>query len=191
MQTLEWHQIEKTTKDGWGTGPWQTECDKRQWEDPATGLPCLIVRHLRSGHWCAYVGVAPGHPLYGMSYGSCALRPTPCTEDLFCDHRPDCLLAVHGGLTFSGPCQKETEGVCHIPDPGEEAEIWWFGADCAHSGDLSPGTAALLRRIGADHSAEFAAAGYPEIYRTQAYAQRECARLAAQLHAFQWSLPAQ
>lgn len=28
--------------------------------------------------------------------------------------------------------------ICHIPAPGEPDNVWWFGFDCAHSGDYSP-----------------------------------------------------
>lgn len=28
--------------------------------------------------------------------------------------------------------------ICHAPAPGESDNVWWFGFDCAHAGDLSP-----------------------------------------------------
>lgn len=178
MQTREWRWIDHAE---WGDGPWQNECDKRQWEDPATGLPCLIVRHERSGHWCAYVGVGVEHPLYGRAYSECTLFQKPCA-DTFCDHRLEFLLDVHGGITFSGPCQEQEHGICHLPDAGEEDNLWWFGCDFAHSGDLSPGLAARLRQRGGSLAEELAACGYSEMYRTQAYAHQECQRLAEQLY---------
>lgn len=34
--------------------------------------------------------------------------------------------------------QMEQRAICHRPEPGEPDGVWWFGFDCAHSGDLSP-----------------------------------------------------
>lgn len=64
METKEWHKDDKTA---WGDGPWLNEPDKRQWQDEATGLSCLIVRG-PVGALCGYVGVPEGHPAYGLSY---------------------------------------------------------------------------------------------------------------------------
>lgn len=63
METIENHTYDKA---GWGEGPWQSEPDKRQWQDEATGLPCLIVRG-PVGALCGYVGVPLEHPAYGLS----------------------------------------------------------------------------------------------------------------------------
>jgi hypothetical protein len=38
MDTIEYRTIDKSQ---WGPGPWQDEPDKKQWQDEATGLPCL------------------------------------------------------------------------------------------------------------------------------------------------------
>lgn len=65
MKTREWSGY--LDKSEWGEGQWTDEPDKRQWEDAATGLPCIIVRG-PSGSWCSYVGVSPGHPAYGLHY---------------------------------------------------------------------------------------------------------------------------
>lgn len=109
----------------WPDGPWMSEPDKVQWTDPMTGLPCLAVRHPDNGHWCGYVGVNPGHPLHGHKY----------TEI-------DDVIDVHGGLTYSDECEPSEEpgrGVCHVPGPGEPDHVWWFGFDCMHYNDVSPG----------------------------------------------------
>lgn len=108
-----------------GDGPWVSEPDKAQWVDPATGLDCLIVRAAATGALCGYVGVPPGHPLHG------AHSDDPRVEDL----------AVHGGITFTGRCQEGAEdgyGICHVPEPGRPADVWWLGFDCGHAFDLSP-----------------------------------------------------
>lgn len=159
METIEYRTIDKT---GWGDGPWQSEPDKRQWQDEATGLPCLIVRG-PVGVLCGYVGVPEGHIAFGMDYDKA-------------DGEFD--LSVHGGLTFANMCAAtadETHGICHKPAPGEPDHIWWFGFDCAHCDDLAP----KPRR--------FASVNYRLIvephqtYRDLAYVEAECRKLAAQL----------
>ena len=138
-------------------GPWDDEPDKAQWVDDATGLDCLIVRN-GLGALCGYVGLPPGHPLHGVGYD-------------------DADVQVHGGLTFAGPCQDGAEdgpGVCHVPEPGRPADVWWLGFDCAHAGDLSP---SLQQHYGP------MAALYREqsTYRTFDYVRAEVADLAGQL----------
>lgn len=147
---------------GWPAGPWDSEPDKLQWPDAATGLPCLAVRHPFRGHWCGYVGVADGHPWYGKKWY-------------------DVDAAVHGGLTFASRCQPgedESRGVCHIPEPGEPDHVWWFGFDCAHSGDRSPQDEHYALTRGYPFTAH-----HGETYKPLAYVQRECADLAAQVAA--------
>ncbi|MBM4072609.1 MAG: hypothetical protein FJ271_27330 [Planctomycetes bacterium] len=118
MKNMEWRTIDKSA---WAKGPWRHEVDKKQWTDPKTGMACLIVR-TPMGHLCGYVGVPEGHKLHGADY-----------------HMVDA--DVHGGLTFADHChpgESEATGVCHLTEPGDP-EVWWFGFDCAHSGDMSPG----------------------------------------------------
>jgi hypothetical protein len=157
--------IEKST---WGDGPWQGEPDRVEWTH--AGLPCLAARGPDvSGHWCGYVAVPPGHPLHGTPYN-------------------DADVDVHGGLTYAHRCQGE---ICHVPAPGEPDDVWWFGFDCAHAGDFSPGLDATLRQIGArdrgpayDHAAAIAANSWTvDVYRTLAYVQAETNQLADQLAA--------
>jgi len=78
----EYHKVKDKSK--WGNGPWIGEPDKVQWQDDNTGLNCIAQRNPDMGHWCGYVAVPMGHPLYGKSYH-------------------DCNATVHGGPTFSGP----------------------------------------------------------------------------------------
>lgn len=154
MQTIEYRTMDKSS---WGAGPWQDEPDKKQWQDAATGLPCLIVRN-RGGALCGYVGVAFGHPWHGKEYD------TPDVE-------------VHGGLTFADRCAKgadEAEHICHKPDAGEPADVWWFGFDCAHAWDQSPGYDALSPTHLRDSH---------DVYRDVAYVESECASLAKQIAA--------
>lgn len=80
---------------------------EREWKH--AGLSCAVVLAREVGHRCGYVRVPPGHPLHGKFYDS-----------------PD--LDVHGGLTFAEiePCTEHEDG-----------QGYWFGFDCAHSGDAS------------------------------------------------------
>lgn len=207
MEMIEYRWLDKSA---WGDGPWQSEPDKRQWPDEATGLPCLMVRGT-SGSWCGYVGVVSTHPAYGQD-----------------SDKPD--VEVHGGLTFAHGCAdqsraaweefckrnptlktqaerfpngdaaralKKWEGcfedyghwrermhetaICHLPEPGEPDDVWWFGFDCAHAGDLMPGINAVLAEIGSPSLPRYG----DETYRDVAYVAGECARLAQQLAAIE------
>jgi hypothetical protein len=124
------------------------------------------------GAWCGYVAVPPGHPLHGISYSQCTVG----CEDTYCyEHSPDAQIEVHGGLTYSAPCDgEEGVGICHVPEPGESGDVWWFGFDCAHLFDVVPG-------LGDDLPASFAP---PKAeYRDLAYVRSEVNRLAEQLSA--------
>ena len=137
-------------------GPWDNEPDKVQWVDEATGLDCLIHRG-PAGALCGYVGVPPEHPLHGKDY-----------------EIPD--IEVHGGLTYADACQEnasEGHGICHIPEPGRPADVWWFGFDTAHCGDYCP-------RYDGDKSPRTRG---NLTYRTIGYVKAECASLAKQLAA--------
>jgi hypothetical protein len=105
----------------WQRGPWDTEADLLRFE--SHGLPCLILRHRGSGHLCGYVAVPPGHPWHGVDFSSFADR----------DYSRD--PEVHGGVTFAERC---AGFVCHVPKPGEPADVWWLGFDAAHHGDAGP-----------------------------------------------------
>lgn len=150
----EWTNIDKS---GWPRGTWDSEPDKVQWKDKATGLPCLAVRHPTLGHWCGYVGVTAGHPAHRKEYGDAVVDS----------------VEVHGGLTFAAGCSHGTDpgkGICHVPAPGEPDDVWWFGFDCAHLGDMSPG----MGRVSFDPSA---------FYKHLPFVERECTELAAQIAA--------
>ena len=174
METLTWTFVDKST---WGEGSWRSEPDKIQWES-RVGIPCLALRG-PPGSWCGYVGLVPGQPLYGIGYSACVLRPVPCEDaGFYCSHTPGSFLNVHGGLTFSGACQKRVHGICHVPAPQELDTLWWFGFDCAHLGDFSPGMAAIRRTVCGAHAAQRARW---EAYCTLAFVQAECEQLALQL----------
>ena len=151
--TREYHTVDKST---WGDGPWQSEPDKRQWQDEATGLPCLIVRG-PSGALCGYVGVPSTHPEHGADYDHVGVE-------------------VHWGLTFSDSCAHSAEdtGICHVPGEGDPDNVWWFGFDCAHSGDFCPRRESTLRHLGL---------GRADVYRDISFVEREVTSLAKQLAA--------
>jgi hypothetical protein len=156
-------------KSTWGDGPWADEPDKIQWVDDATGFDCLIVRN-RGGALCGYVGLPSEHPCHGLDYDSVRILDADGGHDW-----PD----VHGGLTYADSCQEggdEAASICHIPQPGRPDDVWWFGFDCAHHMDISPGMLARDRESGFPISSS-----YGEAYRTVAYVRSECARLARQL----------
>jgi hypothetical protein len=70
---------------------------------------------------------------------------------------------VHGGITYGpAPCEGH---VCHVPKAGQAESANWFGFDCCHAGDVSPGG------IGMDRGC----------YRTVAYVRAQAEKLAAQL----------
>lgn len=154
MKTLEYRTEDKSE---WGDGPWQGEPDKRQWQDPETGLPCLIVRN-RLGALCGYVGVSKGHPAYEKHYDAVDV-------------------SVHGGLTFSNKCSPgdESQSICHLVESGEDDDVWWLGFDCAHFQDYSPGMDSRLPAYLRDEH------DFHNVYRDFPYVEREVTRLAKQL----------
>jgi len=157
MKTIDYRFVDRT---GWGSGPWDDEPDKVQWQDPKTGLPCL-ARRGPAGAWCGYVGVPKGHPLHGAHYDAVDAD-------------------VHGGLTYSALCDGDDErGICHLPEIGEPEPVWWGGFDCYHLGDIGPAFEARMRKHGGSHLAL-----YPEAtYKPLDYVRGECKRLALQLGA--------
>lgn len=174
----EWTTVDKST---WGDGPWQAEPDKVHWIDEATDLDCLMVRNPHIGNWCGYVAVTEGHPLFEVGYGGCTERRVDADgePERWCDHMPS--INVHGGLTYSDFCMETDDPsrlVCHVPYPGRPDRVWWFGFDCAHLHDRSPGYEALGRDRGWPSLREPLAE-----YRDRAYVEGEVRRLALQLAA--------
>ncbi len=163
--TITPHVVDRS---GWDNGPWDNEPDRIEWRHH--GVPCLLVRSTL-GNWCGYAAVAPGHPLYEKDYSGCAQTPA-CDTERYCGHSPDGFVDVHGGLTYSGACEGH---ICHVAQPGEPDPVWWFGFDCGHAGDVSPGMIATMRQFA---RSSFAAHG---TYKDAAYTRAEVERLADQL----------
>jgi hypothetical protein len=141
-------------RKAWGDGPWSNEPDRIEWRH--LELPCLMLRSAVTGAWCGYVGVTNGHPLYGESY-----------EDVD--------LSAHGGLTFAEKCRG---AICHVPEPGESDDVFWFGFDCAHGFDDCP----MLHRIDMpSHLGRVAAESDRWKYWNVDAVKREVERLAEQI----------
>lgn len=198
----EYHTQDKTD---WGAGVWQTEPDKVQNIDEATGYDTLIVRN-HGGALCGYVGVPEGHAMFGKLYY-------------------DVPVSVHGGLTFASFCNEaskeswtrwreymlkskkelaryphgdtarawketghlvddyeawrtvaEQTSVCHVPEPGRSEKVWWLGFDCSHLGDATPAYAKISRETGIGGLRNGR-------YRSRKYVEKEIRELADQLKA--------
>lgn len=180
-------------KHEWGPGPWHDEDDL--YEGVAHGLPWIIKRNERSGYFCGYVGVASDNKLHGKRYGDeVAIDDIPhdWRENVIGDDvgvistflaacnpkkmngtlRLDCALRVHGGITWS----EDGDGK-YLPKGR-----WWFGFDCARSGDLSPGQDAYMKKV---LGMRFSISIPDTVYRDAAYVRAQCERLAEQLAHFQ------
>lgn len=146
----------------YGLGPWLDEDDHVLFEHE--GFPCIIHRFETHGALCGYVAVPPGHPMHGKDYGDVAVD-------------------VHGGLTYAESCQGE---ICHVAKPGEPDDVWWFGFDTVHSGDLAPGhmnTMLQMRGLLDGMFNDLGARGATDVYRDQAYVTEQVKSLAGQLKA--------
>lgn len=159
LETIE-YKNPAIDKSKWGAGPWQDEPDKKQWQDPATGLACLVVRN-RMGALCGYVGVPKSHACYGKGYDAVDVD-------------------AHGGLTFADKCsqgREECDGICHKAPEGED-DVWWFGFDCAHACDFIPSMHELRADMGRTNDY-----WCDETYRDFEYVTHRVTSLATQLAA--------
>jgi hypothetical protein len=141
---------------------------------------CYIVKDTgseRRRHRCGYVEVPAGHPLHGVDYSEpTRLIPVDKVEGvtlgakspLLCisagarafdgesiRRSPDVAFDAHGGLTYSGSGYPVA------------SDGWWFGFDCAHSGDAQ-----------IDPDDRWPSGG---VVRSEEYVVDECERLAAQI----------
>lgn len=72
---------------------------------------------------------------------------------------------------------KEARSICHKVEAGEDDQVWWFGFDCAHAGDLCPGMTEFKKNYG------FTVNG--DQYRDVDYVAQQVAQLAKQLKAME------
>lgn len=129
-----------------------------QWKDEATGFPCLITRNPVFGFLCGYVGVPPGHPLYGVDV----------------DKISEANLDAHGSVNYADYCAGH---ICHIPEPGEPDNVFWFGFDCGHLHDDMPGSPRALAAMTLKNELMQT----PPVYRDLEYVKTQCRDLADQL----------
>lgn len=132
-------------------GPWVDQPKAVEWRDPATGYKCLILKHDIFGTLMGYVRILRTHPLYNVGKDTSKLSR----------------LDVHGGVTFDRKVSHK-----RYMKRGR-----WIGFDCAHAGDLNPGTTALMAKYGPNANPF----PMPEEYRDAQYVKGEVEKLAAQL----------
>lgn len=120
-----------------------------RYEFVAYGLKCLMLRHPGLLHWCGYVAVPSDSILARKTksyyYSESELGLTDFEQDIN-------NISVHGGITYVGNRNKD--------------EVLYWGFDCGHAGDESPGMDSLFNG---------------DIYRNKEYVVEECKNLARQL----------
>lgn len=142
--------------------PWESEPDRAEWFDAATGYKCRIERQTSSGTLCGYVGVFKGHPAYGKGY-----------HEMDGNYSP---MHIHGGLTFSDT---------------DKNGVHWFGFDTAHFGDFCPKIVESMLKYAPESDTKSrwmrGANGMfgDEGYRTWEYVENEVRKLVAALWALQ------
>lgn len=105
-----------------------------KWIDKESGLTCQTVNF--HGYWNGYVKIPANHQMYNKQYHECIKQPqceTDSTPSLIfsgvpfydCEHTPERMLDVHGGITFTG----------QLIDNQFNPDDWWIGFDTAHYGD--------------------------------------------------------
>jgi hypothetical protein len=178
------HPLDKTK---WPDGPWHKENDIAAWDLP-NGLHALIRRNFQ-GAWCGYVGVPPTHPWFGRSY-TVKVQPDKALLERRVDINEVCVLSlfaaafrgdepedglplnlairVHGGLTWGD----------YISLDEAKKDWWYFGFDCAHSGDYQPG---MEQFFSERHRELLKHLNRQEIYRTEEYVRGEVAHLSEEL----------
>lgn len=102
-----------------------------------------VVLHNGAGFRCGYICVTKDHPWFELFYDHI--------------HAQFDFVSVHGGLTYSGYGDTQTE--------------WWIGFDCAHGGDK------IDTSLPHEHLSYIFNTG--EI-RTQEYVEEQCRNLCAQ-----------
>ncbi len=178
--------------------PWETEPDRVDFE--AEGLPCAMRRGY--GHaWCGYVGVGQDHPLYGLPKN----HPLKLPKEWFDNRRIsqqgfgplDLFIQVMSGKELDEACPIglafEVHGGVNYANHRDDGDpdLWWFGFDCGHAGDLVPAMLgqpnpvmdALLNTLPKEVRGSIRGQMARVVYRDQQYVVGECQSLAAQLQA--------
>lgn len=116
------------------------------------GLPFIIWRNPKMKFWCGYVGVPKDSRLNGKRY----YISTESENGLSNLEKAINDIDVHGGLTWAG----------ELGDKSGD-DIWYFGFDCAHSGDA--------------YMLDYLRFGEKNTYKNKAYVMTEIEALARQL----------
>jgi len=119
----EFEETRHIDRTNWPPGPWDSEPDRIEWRDEATGLPCVIIRPNNDGHLCGYVGV----PIWHMFYGK------HCDDIGFDD---DEYTGPYRGVTYA---KHGNAHVRHTQLTNEPDRFWWLGFSCDGWGDGQPG----------------------------------------------------
>lgn len=128
-----------------------------RYEFEAFGMKCLMLRHERFLHWCGYVAV-PADSILARKpkshyYTESELGLSDFEQDIN-------NISVHGGITYIGKRNKDND-------------LYW-GFDCGHLGDKSPGIDRIEKHLGISPT-EW------DVYRDKEYVIEECKNLAKQL----------
>ena len=120
---------------------------EREWTTKAGyRAVCLSCNGYGQSHLCGYVELPKGHPLHGVEYSTDspalkahveAIKNQPMGKrgilSMVCwdgeKATPEIVFNVHGSITFSELGDKKNAY------PVESDGGWWYGFDCAHSGD--------------------------------------------------------
>lgn len=169
---------------------WKTEPNQLEWFDESTGYRCAILRHHTGKHLCGYVQIPKSHILHKLHYRDKVPRLLQWKLDNVLQqpvgqrgvftifmamantdkkHEIEMLFDVHGSITFTGELADRIGT--------------WYGFDCAHSGDLSPGYDELLMK----HSPELIFRDKQDSYRSMEWVKQETDMLAAQVYELRWS----
>jgi len=160
-------------------GPWLAEADKIAWTD-STGYGCIIRRSRGDGHLGGYVGVGPGHPMYGWTAHAIASAG----------------VRVHGGVKYSAACMSaanEDVSICHVPAhearavPRQETvrahrehdDLWWIGFECNEAYDAVPEPERSCAQ------SDVYDGTLDPVYRDEGFVYEQCTSLAAQLAAIE------
>jgi hypothetical protein len=151
MKSEEDYRIEAYEKVSLILQKVKREGDFKQFE--YNGYICQIRRNPYFGNLCGYVGVLPEDTnFYMKTYND--------IEDKYGED-----INVHGGLTFSNFWDNKD-------DPR-----WYIGFDCAHAGDMCPGSYQKYPNI---YINKFRTLEY-ENYRDMTYVTKECKNLVDQI----------
>jgi hypothetical protein len=83
----------------------------------------------------------------------------------------------HGRTFETWAARIQATSICHLVGPGEPDDVWWFGFDCSHSGDVSPAYDRLYADHGIGRLSEY------ESYKGIGYVKAQIRSLARQLAA--------